>query len=98
MAKKREYGDRIRKVEYTAFTPFVFWTTGGLGKETTIAHKRLAELLSLKRKSEYSITLVWMRCTLYFAVTEITGSRLVLNRESDVNIEVDYRESRLRAF
>ena len=55
-AKKREYGDRIREVEYAVFTPLVFSTNGGQGKETTIAYKRLAELLATKRKSEYSIT------------------------------------------
>ena len=27
-AKKREYGDRIREVEYAVFTPLVFSTTG----------------------------------------------------------------------
>ena len=38
-AKNREYGDRIREVEYAVFTPLVFSTTGGQGKETTIAYK-----------------------------------------------------------
>ena len=60
MAKKREYGDRIREVEYAVFTPLVFSTTGGMGKEITIiVYKRLAELLAQKRKSEYGITLAW---------------------------------------
>ena len=38
MAKKREHGERIREVEYAVFTPFVFSTTGGMGKETTVAY------------------------------------------------------------
>ena len=48
MAKNREYGD----------TPLVFSTTGGMGQETTVAYKRLAELINIapKRKSEYGIT------------------------------------------
>ena len=103
-AKKREYGDRIREVEYAVFTPLVFSTTGGQGKETTIAYKRLAELLAAKRKSEYSITLAWMRCSLSFAlirsaVTAIRGSRDVAsNRDRDANIELGYRESCLGGF
>ena len=38
------------QVEYAVFTPLVFSTTGGQGKETTIAYKRLAELFATKRK------------------------------------------------
>ena len=106
MAKKREYGDRIREVKYAAFTPLVFSTSGGLGKETTVAYKRLAEFLAQKRKSEYSITLAWMRCTLSFAlirsaVTAIRGgrsARSTANRDPNVNIELGYRESRLGHF
>ena len=30
---KREYGDRFRNVEYGSFTPLVFSTFGGLGRE-----------------------------------------------------------------
>ena len=46
MAKKREYGDRLREVEYAVFTPRVSSAAGGMGKETTVAYKRLAELLA----------------------------------------------------
>ena len=67
-AKKREYGDRIREVENASFTPLVFSTTGGLSKETSIAYKRMAELLAIKRKTEYSTTLAWMKCSLSFAL------------------------------
>ena len=63
MVKKRQYGDRIREVEYTVFTPLVFSTTDGMGKETTVAYKRLVEILAQKQNSEYAITLAWMRCT-----------------------------------
>ena len=79
-------------MEYAVFTPLVFSATGGQGKETTIAYIRLAELLAMKRKSEYNITLAWMRCSLSFAlirsaVTAIRGSRDVAsNRDRDANI------------
>ena len=52
--KKREYGDRIREIEHGTFTPLIFSTSGGLSKETTVAYKRIAELLSIKRNSEYA--------------------------------------------
>ena len=60
MTKKREYVDKIREVEHAVLTPPVFSTTGDIGKETTVAYKRLAELIAQKRKCEYGITLACM--------------------------------------
>ena len=34
--KKREYADRIREVEQVSFTPLVFVTTGGMGREAVV--------------------------------------------------------------
>jgi hypothetical protein len=102
MAKTREYGDCIREVEYAVFTPLVFSTTGGMGKETAVAYKPLAELLAEKRKREYGITLAWMRCILSFAlirsaVTAIRGSRTSVRRDIDTtDIELACKESGLR--
>ena len=60
----------------------------------------LTEMLALKRKSHYSITLTWMRCMLSFAlircaVTAIRGSRSTPHRMQDANIELGYMEGRL---
>ena len=46
LQKKQEYGDRIREVEQASFTPLVFTTTGGMGKEAVVFYRRLADLLS----------------------------------------------------
>lgn len=45
---KEEYGGRMREVKYAVFTPLVFSTTGVVGKERTVAYKRLAELIAQK--------------------------------------------------
>jgi hypothetical protein len=101
MAKKREYGDLIREVEYSDFTPLVFSTTGGMGKETAVAYKHLAELVAEKRKSEYGISLAWMRCILSFAlirsaVTAIRGSPTSVRRDIDTtDIDLARKESGL---
>ena len=63
-AKKWEYGDIIREVRNASFTPLVFSTTVELSKETSIAYKRMAVLLATKRKTEFSTTFAWMRCSL----------------------------------
>ena len=80
LEKKREYGDRIRNVDCESFTPLVFSTFGGLGKEATIFYNHLADLLSQKHNTSYNQTLSWMRCALSFsllrsAVLAIRGSR-----------------------
>ena len=67
-AKKREYGDRVREVELASFTPLVFATTGGMGREATIFYRRLADLLSRKSTVAYSTTLAWIRSTLSFSL------------------------------
>ena len=52
--KKREYGDRIREVENGSFTPLVFATTGGMGREATLFYKRLADQISKKNNTTYA--------------------------------------------
>ena len=68
LQKKREYGDRIREVESASFTPLVFSTTGGMGREGLTFYRRLAEKLSKHNSASYSGTLAWMRVTLSFSL------------------------------
>ena len=51
--KKRMYNDRILQVEKGSFSPLIFSTTGGMGPESTRFHKRVAELISVKRGEQY---------------------------------------------
>ena len=66
--KKREYGDRVREVELASFTPLVFSTSGGMGKEAVTFYHRLVELLSRRNTMTYSSTLAWLRCLLSFSL------------------------------
>ena len=68
MQKKREYGDRVREVEFASFTTLVFATTGGMGREAITFYRQLAELLSKRGALSYSSTLAWIRCTLSFSL------------------------------
>ena len=101
LEKKREYGDRIRNVDCESFTPLVFSTFGGLGKEATIFYNRLADLLSQKHNTSYNQTLSWMRCALSFsllrsAVLAIRGSRKCQSTVlSAVSTELRLVESRV---
>ena len=100
LTKKREYGDRIREVENGSFTPLVFATTGGMGREATLFYKHLADQISEKRNTTYSKTMAWIRCTLSFsllrsAVMCIRGSRSTSHRVPNVSLELGVAESRL---
>ena len=93
LQKKREYGDRIREVELASFTPLVFATTGGMGREAVTFYRRLAELLSKRKALTYSSTLAWLRCTLSFSLIRsatmcIRGSRSTSLRSSDASPEL----------
>ena len=48
--KKRAYGQRVREVEHSTFTPLaiVLSASGGMGTEATIFYKHLATLLADK--------------------------------------------------
>ena len=43
--EKRAYGQHIRQIEHGVFTPLVFLSTGGIGREATIFYKRIVDLL-----------------------------------------------------
>ena len=47
--KKRLYSTRVLDIEYGTFTPLVFSTTAGMGKECMRNHSRLAELIAIKK-------------------------------------------------
>ena len=91
--KKLEYGDRIRQIEMASFTPLVFSTSGGMGREATAFYKRLADLISNKRNTTYSKAIAWIRCNLAFslirsAIMCIRGSRSTSHRVPDSSIEL----------
>ena len=74
--KKSAYNERIINVEKGSFTPVVMSTTGGMGKEATLFHKRLALLISEKRNEEYSHVLNYIRTRLRFALLKSTVTAL----------------------
>ena len=47
--KIRKYSERIINVEQGTFTPLVFTSAGGMGRQSQIFYKRMAELMAEKR-------------------------------------------------
>ena len=67
--KKRCYNERVMEIEHGVFTPLIFGSTGGQGKECDLILKRLAYLLSEKLTSDYSKTISAIRCELSFFIS-----------------------------
>ena len=54
--------------ELGIFTPLVFTTTGGMGRECHKYHSRLAELIAIKKGKTYAKTMSWVRSRISFAL------------------------------
>ena len=70
--KKRSYKQRVIEVEHGSFTPLVFSTTGGMGRQASIFYSRLASLLAEKRHQPYATMMGWLRCHLLFSLLRST--------------------------
>ena len=53
-SKKRQYNSRVINIEKSTFTPLVFSTSGGMGKECKNLIRRCAYLISNKRGERYA--------------------------------------------
>ena len=49
MEKKRLYNERILQIEHGSFTPLIFSTIGGMGREASTFYSKLAEKIAEKR-------------------------------------------------
>ena len=66
--KKRSYSSRVLEVEHGTFTPLIFTSTDGMGKECLPFHSHLTELLAAIKGERYSNTLTWIRARTSFAL------------------------------
>ena len=64
--KKHKYKERVLNVEHGSFTPVIFTTTGGVGPEANRHHKRIAQLMAIKKKGEYSQIISYIRTRMRF--------------------------------
>ena len=66
--KRRQYEERVQRVERSSFVPLIFTTSSSCSALTTVALKRLAAALSVARNLDYAITMGWLRCRLSFCL------------------------------
>ena len=67
--KKRQYNRRILEVDRGSFTPLIFSTTGGMGRECSSFIHALATMLAEKRDQPFSNVINWIRTKISFALT-----------------------------
>ena len=77
--KKRLYSRRVLDIEHGTFTPLVFTTTDGMGKECLMYHSRLAQQIAIKKGEQYAKTISKIRTRTSFALLR---SALVCLRSS----------------
>ena len=70
--KKRMYNQRVLEVENATFTPLVFATNGGMGRECRTFFKRLAQMISEKRHIDYAVASNFIRTKLSFSLLRST--------------------------
>ena len=58
----------VIQVEKGSFTPIVFSTFGGMGIKAERYHKRLAQLISVKRNERYDAVVNYIRTRLRFCL------------------------------
>ena len=87
-------------VEQGCFTPLVFSANGGMGHECKKFYSVLAEMITLKRKQEYCITMSWLRQKISFSPMRsvllcIRGSRGKTVNQEEMNVGNDIEISEL---
>ena len=85
-------------IEQGTFTPLIFTSTGGMGKECLQYQSRLAQLISIKKGEDYAKTISWIRARTSFALLRsalisLRGSRARRKafcdfKNADVDIEI----------
>ena len=102
--KKRLYSERVLDIEHGTFTPLVFTTTGGMGKECLKYHSRLAQLIAIKKGEQYAKTIAWIRTRTSFALLRsalvcLRGSRTrrVPCDIKNVDIDVEVVEGAIKS-
>ena len=84
MSEEGQYNERITEIEHGTFTPLSMSANGDSGKKCLRFYIRLAELISVKKKKNYSTVLSWVKRKVTFSLINsislcLWGSRLVFN-------------------
>ena len=71
--KKKTYNERILQVEHESFITLVMLATGGMSRECKKFYSRPAEIICKKRKTDYNVTITWIRRKIAFSLIKSIG-------------------------
>ena len=103
-SKKREYAERILKIEHGSFTLLVFSSLGGMSVECAYFYNRIADKISKKRNIPNSKGRTWIRTKLCFSLLRSThlcirGSRTTTQfgprAMADTNIDMALSDAKI---
>ena len=66
--KKAKYNSRVINTEKASFIPLVFTTAGTVAPECDRFHRRIADLISVKRRERFSDVINYIRTRISFAM------------------------------
>ena len=92
--KKRQYAERVIKIEQGLFSPLVFTTKGGMADECVNYHSRLAELIADKKGESCSSVISWIRAKVSFAI--VRSAILSLRGSRSRRRQLDFVDSDLQ--
>jgi len=86
--KKKKYQQKVIDVEMGLFTPLVFGTNGGMGKECKLFLSNLTDKLSRKNGESYASAISWLRTRISLEIlrsvhTCVHGSRTPFDKNAD---------------
>ena len=95
--KKRHYSQRVINVEQGTFTPLVFGTNGGFGKECDLfIIKKLAEKMVLMSDETYTSVITWLRTKLSYCILKSVNTCVRGSRQPFRNDPLDDQIGRFR--
>ena len=93
--KRRKYNDRIMNVEHGTFTALIYSINGGMGGESLLFHKALANKIAMKTGDKYCNIINFIICKLSFLMQKLAllclrGSRSLKTDCSEVPTDYDF--------
>ena len=85
--KKRQYNERVLEVEHGSFTPLVFSSNGGMGRQCSTFFKRLSEMFTEKNKQPMHEVTNSIRTKLSFSLLRSTIRCICGSRSRKPTIE-----------
>ena len=91
--KKNKYNERVLEVENASFTPLVFSTRGGMGRECKKFYQHLSEMIASKRNVTTADAMTYVRTRLSFSLLRsmllcVRGSRSLRKVESINEVDI----------